>query len=497
MSDDEFSFDETQANLQVSLTDTNRRQRAAFTWAGVNASLGRTDFEGYQLNAMLDMIESARPGDLEAAADALASASDAIEGVGEDIKKYAANVDWEGESGDAFRTWADNLGKNTLKLATYTGQAGVQMRAASIGLASVKSGMPPRERGPYLPMDIEKANAAEDPREKNRQEAITQMNRLSSFYTVSRDTMAAQEEPTFAPPPDVGVPKADSSGRGGLENGGAALSPEAATEQVLRGGSSSKEPSVAMPSWEGPTETPSWTQPVVTEINNASPMPTAPVERFVATPNLTAGGLQSVPNGLPLVPPAIAPQRAPEQRTRSFSTGGGSSGSSRRHDGTPASAGRPPGPSVGSTPPAGPARHANLPSRTGRTDPVLGGMPYRPASAAPTSIPQGTVAGTERGSMGRSPMVGQPGGAGPARSAESDSAKRRQSLGGGSDAPRVANQAQRSGSFTSGGMGLVNRPVSGAAEKREITRDCGQSNYLTEDEETWKSRRGIVPPVVD
>ena len=43
--------------------------------------------------------------------------------------------------------------------------------------------------------------------EKDRQEAINQMNRLASFYTVSEEIMAGQEPPTFEPMPDVGVPK--------------------------------------------------------------------------------------------------------------------------------------------------------------------------------------------------------------------------------------------------------------------------------------------------
>ena len=43
--------------------------------------------------------------------------------------------------------------------------------------------------------------------EKDRQEAINQMNRLSSFYAVSEQTLAAQEPPVFAVMPAVGVPR--------------------------------------------------------------------------------------------------------------------------------------------------------------------------------------------------------------------------------------------------------------------------------------------------
>jgi hypothetical protein len=59
------------------------------------------------------------------------------------------------------------------------------------------------------PMQVEgnKDYAAAVKAEKDRQEAINQMNRLASFYAVSEETLAKQEPPTFEAMPDVGVPK--------------------------------------------------------------------------------------------------------------------------------------------------------------------------------------------------------------------------------------------------------------------------------------------------
>ncbi|WP_340557372.1 hypothetical protein [Streptomyces sp. GSL17-111] len=507
MSDEKLSFDETQANLQVSLTDTNRRQRTAFTWAGVNAALGQTDFEGYQLNTMLDMIESAKPSDLEAAADALANASDAIEGVGEDIKKYAANVDWEGESGEAFRTWADNLGKNTLKLATYTGQAGVQMRAASIGLASVKSGMPPREQGPYLPMDIDKANAAEDPREKNRQEAITQMNRLSSFYTVSRDTMAAQEEPTFAPPPNVGVPIPDGDR---APEAGSPPGPDHPTGSERWGANgaaiAANDPELANISYS--------TQPVGMEINTASSHQTNPVERTSLRPGLTTSSSPSVPNGYALVPPTAGTSPTPQQRTGRGPYGGSpqkqaiaphQTNSWRQPDartsGTPPVGGRLPGPAASNPTPVGRAPHSAFPARPGRPDAVFGGMPYRPGVAGSPPIPQGRVIGAETGTSSRTPMVGHSGAAGPHGNTGSVGPDHRRANGHrsveGASRPVPASRMQSGGFFTPGGMGLVNPRGTVRAESHEERRVNSRPEYLAEDEKTWKYRRDIVPPVVE
>ncbi|MCZ7433998.1 WXG100 family type VII secretion target [Streptomyces sp. WMMC1477] len=512
MSDEEPSLDEAQAHLQVNLTDISRRQRSMLTWGGGDVSLGETDFEGYQLNSMLDMVESAKPSDLEAAADALSNASDAIEGVGEDIKKYAANVDWEGESGDAFRTWADNLGKNTLKLASYTGQAGIQMRAASIGLASVKSGMPPREYGPYLPVDIQEASAADDPRERNRQEAINQMNRLSSFYKVSHDNMATQEEPTFAPPPDFGVPEPDKGGEYERGNGVGSVPSGSTAERPAPVDVRSSDFEASTLTNLRPTGETNSTRPVGTEINNTT-LPTPPTEKSITRPGPATSSPPSAPNTFPVVPPTSGTQRVPEQRTGQFSDGRNphkrtlppyQSGTGPRPDartnGTSPPVGRPPGLNVGNPAPLGRPPQVNVPPRTGRPDAIVGGMPYRPGPAGPGPIPQGTVAGTERGPVGRTPMIGHPGTAGPVGGKGPIGSDRRLSTGGaGASDPRSAttNRSQRAGFYTPGGMGLVQRPVTAESRNREESRGDARPEYLTEDEETWKGRRSIVPPVVE
>ncbi|MCZ7416193.1 WXG100 family type VII secretion target [Streptomyces sp. WMMC897] len=507
MSDEEPSLDEAQAHLQVNLTDISRRQRSMLTWGGGDVSLGETDFEGYQLNSMLDMVESAKPSDLEAAADALSNASDAIEGVGEDIKKYAANVDWEGESGDAFRTWADNLGKNTLKLASYTGQAGIQMRAASIGLASVKSGMPPREYGPYLPVDIQEASAADDPRERNRQEAINQMNRLSSFYKVSHDNMATQEEPTFAPPPDFGVPE-PSYDRFPAPGG------PAPTDRAGGSGTWNSDIGATSPTGQLPTGISTSARPVHTEINNATAYQAPPVDQVAVRQGPTTGSPPSVPNSLPVVPPTSGmPQRQQQRSERTTNVRNPqrqpfppyqSNAGPRpevRPGGTPPAFGRPSGPPVGNPAPVGQAPQSALPPRTGRPDAISGGMPYRPGPVGPAPIPQGRVAGTEPGATARTPMGGNPSAVGPVGGAGPVGAERRRvtERGGVSANPRggAANRAPGGGFFTPGGMGLVHRPSTSRAGIREEKREGSRPDYLSADEATWKARREIVPPVVE
>ncbi|MEU2749690.1 hypothetical protein ABZ613_26095 [Streptomyces collinus] len=216
-----------QAAAQVSTIDmvsgaTGVAQLLPFGWK-VPRVFGKTNFEGHALNAMIDMVESAKPEDLELAGTALLNAQTAIEDAAEELEGHITRVDWEGESGEAFRKWGANLVIHARKLAAFADAAGTQITAAATGLASVRSAMPPRDtrEDPKAVADIPTPKqiesnaeyAAAVKAEKDRQEAINQMNRLASFYAVSEEIMAGQEPPTFEPMPDVGVPKPDPNYR--------------------------------------------------------------------------------------------------------------------------------------------------------------------------------------------------------------------------------------------------------------------------------------------
>ncbi|MCT7354022.1 hypothetical protein N4P33_17925, partial [Streptomyces sp. 15-116A] len=177
---------------------------------------GRTDFEGYDLNDMIDIVESANPELLESAGTALVAARDAIKDAAEELKGNLPGIDWEGEAHTAFDRWAKSLVKTAEGVGDYADTIGTQVLAAGEGLASVRASMPPRDtRGERKTVeDIPEAKrdesneeyAAALKAEKNRQEAINQMYRLASFYTVSAGYMRQAEEPVFPKMPDVGVP---------------------------------------------------------------------------------------------------------------------------------------------------------------------------------------------------------------------------------------------------------------------------------------------------
>ncbi|WP_406174075.1 hypothetical protein [Streptomyces sp. NBC_00996] len=220
-------------NQQVGVIDAtnavSQMLNNTFLGGGVRF-FGKTNFEGHQLNHMIDMVESANPDHLESAGQALWDARDAINDAAEELSGHVGRVDWEGEAGSAFRTWGGNLVNHARDLATFAEVAGTQITAAATGLASVRKSMPPRDArtDPKTVADIpaparletNDEYAAAVQAEDHRQEAINQMNRLSSFYAVSEETLAAQEPPTFEPMPGVGVPKPDPSfGEGGQAGG--------------------------------------------------------------------------------------------------------------------------------------------------------------------------------------------------------------------------------------------------------------------------------------
>ncbi|MGW0578420.1 WXG100 family type VII secretion target [Streptomyces sp. NPDC002920] len=185
---------------------------------------GKTDFEHHQLNDMINMVESANPEHLETAGKALWDARDAIKAAADELEGHVGRVEWEGESGTAFREWGGKLVKHAIALSDFAEVAGTQITAAASGLASVRSSMPPRDTR-ISPKKVEQIPApaqvegnkeytAAIQAEKDRQEAINQMNRLASFYSVSEETLAAQDPPVFEAMPNVGVPKPRAAYKG-------------------------------------------------------------------------------------------------------------------------------------------------------------------------------------------------------------------------------------------------------------------------------------------
>ncbi|MEU2926384.1 hypothetical protein ABZ636_15275 [Streptomyces sp. NPDC007251] len=184
---------------------------------------GRSQFDECDLNDMIDVVEQANPEHLEMAGKAIWDARDAISAAAKDLRKYVDQVDWEGEGATSFHEYATSLLTWAGEFEDYAHNAGAEITAAATGLASVYKSMP-RERDPRpageqkRPWLLPKAKQVESNPdyvlaqkvEKNRQEAINQMNRLGSYYSVAGGALHTQPKPSMAKIdklPDFGVPR--------------------------------------------------------------------------------------------------------------------------------------------------------------------------------------------------------------------------------------------------------------------------------------------------
>ncbi|MFJ8761518.1 hypothetical protein [Streptomyces cyaneofuscatus] len=539
--------DEGRVNTQLVVTDMTELGRevlSLFSFGG-GGRAGRTSFEGHELNAIIDLVENANPADLENAGEALWKARDAIRSAAKELGDHIDGVDWQGDSGEAFRKWGKGLVTHATKLGDFADAAGTQITVAGTGLASVRNSMPPRDRR-MIQTDVDDilfpARTETNPQyaaaltvEKNRQEAINQINRLASYYAVSEEVLAGQEPPRFDQRLGVNVPRPSGNGEqnvspgssGGTDSLRAGRVRQGVPERATVGGSAdanqSERTSVGA---LGPA--PVLDKSASTEINSVA-TPTVPntATGTPLTPPATSGpGPVNTPT-LPVPslgnPVTAGPSRAtgPAGGPRSMSQAGGGLGKASPsgagatgRGGTGAPVGRPSpmagGPSAtgrsgggAQLPTAGQsgvtggrpmAAHGGTASpgssRAGQGNGIVGGTPQRATSAA-------SRAGGARG-VSRGTVIGGPGASGSAPR----SGQRGAPVSGANGVVGAARGTSGSGSkgFTAGGAGLVRGPVGRRKTDRKDEENTGSTrpDYLTEDEETWAARRrGAVPPVVE
>lgn len=542
--------DEGRVKTQLVVTDATElgKEVLSLFMPGSVSRAGRTSFEGHELNAIIDLVENSNPADLENAGEALWKARDAIRSAAKELGDHIDGVDWQGESGESFRKWGKGLVTHATKLGDFADAAGTQITVAGTGLASVRSSMPPRDSR-MIQKDVDDilfpARTETNPEyaaaltvEKNRQEAINQINRLASYYAVSEEVLAGQEPPRFdmklgvdVPKPEGGeryVPSSSSSRSGADDLSSSRAVPGTAERTTVR------EPGdVTSSNGRFPDEvigsTPVLDRSTSTEINSVA-TPTAPTALTgpTPTPSVSNGpGPGNVPAppmapgfGNP-VPASSSRFTGPSGAPRSAGQAGGglgkaspAGGGTTARGGTGAPVGRPSpmtgGPAAtgrsggGTQPPmAGrsgvtggrpTAAHggtaAPAGSRTGQGNGIVGGTPQRAASGASGTggargVPRGTVIGGP-GANGSAPRSGQ-------RGAPVSGAN------GVVGAPRGTSGSGSKG-FTAGGAGLVRGPAGRRKSDRKDEENTGSTrpDYLTEDEETWEvRRRGAVPPVVE
>jgi uncharacterized protein YukE len=451
--------DQQRVQNQLIVTDVNRQVQDvmdSFSF-GRSGTSGRTSFEGHELNAMIDLIENSNPEHLENAGEALLKARTAIRDAAKELGDFISDVDWEGESGIAFRDWGKGLVAHATKLGDFAEAAGTQITVAGAGLASVRKSLPQRDSRSVrksvdeieTPKRIEgnPEYAAAVKVEKDRQEAINQANRLASYYAVSEETLAAQAPPRFEKKLDVAMPRptgfwkeerlgVSSAGSEAMGNGTTrGHSERAATADTGTPGVAGNRAAIeALGTAPAPGTGTSTkidsvaTPPPPVTVPDASPTPltanptgpstgrTPPMANEFVNP-VTGGSRRSTTStGLPRAiglpgksgpvssgPTTTGPTRAPVGRPAPMdsSPGSSSSGRSGGGGGQPPAGGRS-GVTGGRPPAGGSASTAKSPGpRAGRARGIVGGTPQRTvpgtdASAGARGVPRGTVIGPGR-----------------------------------------------------------------------------------------------------
>ncbi|WP_329588784.1 hypothetical protein OG195_12075 [Streptomyces sp. NBC_01362] len=539
--------DQQRVQNQLIVTDVNRQVQDVmdlFPFGGSGNS-GRTSFEGFDLNAMIDLIENSNPEHLEHAGEALLTARRAIAKAANELGDFIKDVDWEGESGTAFRDWGTGLVAHALKLGDFAETTGIQITVAGTGLASVRKSLPPRD-GRLVRKSVDEIEtpkrvegnpeyAAALKVEKDRQEAINQANRLASYYAVSEETLAAQAPPRFEKKLDVAMPKPDGLFLPGSNSEGSSAGSEslgvsstqghserAATADAGTPGVTSNRAAIEA---LGTAPTPDTSTSTEIDSVKAPPAPVTVPDTSPAPPTANPTGPSTGPNP-PVVNEFVNPVAGGSRRStpptglprtigqpgRSGPTSNGPTATGRTGVpvGRPAPIGGGPGSGTpgrpgggGSQPPAagrtsvtggrpmtgGPANTSKSPGpRTGRARAIVGGTPQRTAPGTDSAggtrgVPRGTVIGA-----GGTNAAPRPGGRG-TPSSKGVVGTPRSAAGSGSGAR----------GFTAGGAGLVRGPA-GRRDSNDEDQDGGAArlDYLVEDRETWEAgRRGAAPPVIE
>ncbi|MEU6628528.1 hypothetical protein ABZ905_09550 [Streptomyces parvus] len=531
--------DDARVKIQMAQTDISEAVRKM---PFASAPTGRTSFEGFQLNSMIDLVENTKPEDLENAGKSLWDARDAIKKAAQELEDNMKGVDWQGESGTAFRAFGKGLVAHARKLGDFADVAGTQITVAGTGLASVRSAMPPRDSRQVRksPDDIEMpGRVADNPEyqaalkvEKDRQEAINQINRLASYYSVSGERLEGEEPPRFdkqlgidMPQPRRGVPTPPTpsgASTGGSETLGSSAAPGSSGRSFVEG--STPVAAASRPPAEVLGSAPLPDRAVSTEINAVAPPQALPP--VAATPPQPSPTPTTGPPGVPpmFMPPGPTnPVQGGTQRStgpmgmpRSVSQAGQGMGKAQSTGVGPVAKGQGgppigrPGPMGGGgtfngRPPVGPQSQvptAGRPAigpggtstgagpRAGGRNGIVGGTPQQVS-------PQGRAAAAG-GSAQRGVIGGRGAAAAPSRSG--GRATPASGANGVVGAPRkAAGTGSNAKGFTAGGAGLVRGPSGRRDNGREDEANGStRPDYLTEDEETWNAgRRGAVPPVVE
>ncbi|MFI6152042.1 WXG100 family type VII secretion target [Kitasatospora sp. NPDC051170] len=103
---------------------------------------GTTNFADKTHQQLIAMVTSTQPSLVLSRSQQLQAAGRVLGELSAALKSHLGNVNWEGQAGENFKTWAGNLQQSAEKLGAYAANAGTAMHQAGEMLSSVKAGMP-------------------------------------------------------------------------------------------------------------------------------------------------------------------------------------------------------------------------------------------------------------------------------------------------------------------------------------------------------------------
>ncbi len=430
--------------------------------------MAQDEFEGSSLDALYAMVANANPAELTSVSEALREASSKINQVAEALRVYVGRVEWEGEGGDAFREWGREMINETLRLGEYSTVVGAQMAHAGQALREAQAAVP-KPNGECSIDPVKEAARLKEEKGK-REEAIAQLNRLSSYYRTSSAVINAEPEPNFRPMAGArrGEVFDDLISARALEEGHASAYGRRVNEPLESGVSQAGKPvDVGSVARETGTVIDSAVIPAVSE-NKAYPV-------NISSNSVTQNA--SSDSSPPQIRPGIPAAWNTLQRSQS-------SGVSRGV-------------------PGGPRGQLESPHKGGR-DGVIGGMGKRSLAAPTPRIPGGAVAGEERGATGR--MPGPPGGGsqtGSSAATGKQAPTRRLASHQGGQVGQLRMTDRGKSTFTPGGSGLIRADAGpSTARGRQESTDEGLLDeteaHSGRGEEAWTvGHRRTVPPVID
>ncbi|EKX65780.1 hypothetical protein STRIP9103_03820 [Streptomyces ipomoeae 91-03] len=188
-------------------------------------------FDNMSHEQMLQWLDQANSGTVQAAADRLAAAAKEIHKIADELKVRPQRVEWKGEGADAFRTWTADLANSTLRLGDFSESSAKWLAQASDAIARAQAAIPRTAEGAEANL-VAAASAPNDPdadtiskkssdelaalavnKEKVRQEAADEMIKLGQAYEFSAVQLNALERPKFPPPPEAVLPPNRDSSR--------------------------------------------------------------------------------------------------------------------------------------------------------------------------------------------------------------------------------------------------------------------------------------------